>query len=388
MNEPLLSVIIPVYNCEKSIKKCLDSIVHQTYAQLDIIIVNDGSTDNSETICESYKVVDSRIRIFKIKNSGSYQARRYGAQHAKGKIVTFLDADDYLDKCAYEELMRIYVMYVPDIILYTFQIDNSGKACENNFECGLYDRPAILNEIIPKMMFDIRKGSRALNPSVGCKVIKKKLFLDVTDTKERITWGDDALVTYPLMCIAHKIYIDSHPYYHYVMNDESSTHKFQYGIIDDLVRFRNHLSRLLNKYYAEYDWKFQIDSYIRTYGEVLFKSWFGIHRVASVYVFPFHLIPYNSNIKIYGAGEVGKSYIAEVLQSKYVKLAGWYDKKEQGNSYCGVPISNPDNLLDQEIEYIIIAIENEKIVSEVRKELVNRGINPEKIKWDVPILRA
>lgn len=389
MDEILLSVIIPVYNCEKKLKKCIESVISQSYSNIEIVLVNDGSTDDSKKICEFYTTIDKRLRLFTIKNVGAYQARKYGAQQATGELITFLDADDYIDLCTYERLMDIYKSDYPDVISYTFQIDDEGIPCENHFECGLYDRNAIRNKIIPNMLFNIKNGYRDLNPSVGCKIFKRQLFFKITsDVEERITWGDDALVTYPMMCIADKIYIDTHPYYHYVMNEQSSTHTFRYEIVDDLIRFRNELFKLLNKYYKEFDWKFQIDSYMRTYAEMLFTSWFGIHRTASMYVFPYHLIPYNCNVKIYGAGEVGKAYAIEMLQSKYAQFVGWYDKKKQGYSYYGIPILAPSQIMNQEVEYIIIAIDDKKVVSEIRQELVRQGISAEKIKWDKPVLRA
>ena len=389
MDGILLSVVIPVYNCEKHLKNCIESVISQSYPNIEIVLVNDGSTDDSKKICEFYTTIDKRVRLFTIKNAGAYQARKYGVQQARGELITFLDADDYIDSCTYEKLMDIYKSCYPDIISYTFQIDDEGTPCENHFECGLYDRNAIRNKIIPNMLFNIKNGYRDLNPSVGCKILKKQLFLKITsDVEERITWGDDALVTYPMMCIAEKLYIDTHPYYHYVMNEQSSTHTFHYGIIDDLIRFQNELSKLLKKYYEEFDWKFQIDSYMRTYGEMLFTSWFGIHRTASMYVFPYHLIPCNCKVKIYGAGEVGKAYTIEILQSKYAQLMGWYDKKKQGNSYCGIQILDPNQIMDQETECIIIAIDDKRVASEVRQELISQGINAEKIKWDKPVLRA
>lgn len=389
MDGILLSVVIPVYNCEKHLKNCIESVISQSYPNIEIVLVNDGSTDDSKKICEFYTTIDKRVRLFTIKNVGAYQARKYGVQQARGELITFLDADDYIDSCTYERLMDIYKSCYPDIISYTFQIGDEGIPCENHFECGLYDRNAIRNKIIPNMLFNIKNGYRDLNPSVGCKILKKQLFLKITsDVEERITWGDDALVTYPMVCISEKIYIDTTPYYHYVMNEQSSTHTFQYGIIDDLIRFRNELSKLLNRYYKEYDWKFQIDSYMRTYTEMLFNSWFGIHRTASMYVFPYHLIPCNCNVKVYGAGEVGKAYVIELLQGRYAMLSGWYDKQRQGESYCGISILNPNQIMDRAEEYIIIAIDDKKIASEVIQELISHGISAEKIKWDKPILRA
>ena len=126
MDGILLSVVIPVYNCEKHLKNCIESVISQSYPNIEIVLVNDGSTDDSKKICEFYTTIDKRVRLFTIKNVGAYQARKYGVQQARGELITFLDADDYIDSCTYERLMDIYKSCYPDIISYTFQIGDEG----------------------------------------------------------------------------------------------------------------------------------------------------------------------------------------------------------------------------------------------------------------------
>ncbi len=98
----LLSVIVPVYNVERYIKSCLDSIINQSYCDLEIILVNDGSTDQSGRICKEYTLRDSRIRLINKQNGGLSSARNTGLEIAKGNYITFIDADDYSTKELYE----------------------------------------------------------------------------------------------------------------------------------------------------------------------------------------------------------------------------------------------------------------------------------------------
>ena len=94
--EQLLTVIIPVYNVEKYINKCLESIINQTYKNLEIILVDDGSTDNSSYLCDEWQKKDSRITVIHKKNGGLSDARNAGLQIAKGELITFVDSDDYV----------------------------------------------------------------------------------------------------------------------------------------------------------------------------------------------------------------------------------------------------------------------------------------------------
>ena len=97
----LISVIVPVYNVESYLEKCIDSIIHQTYKNLEIILVDDGSTDNSGKICDVYKEKDSRIKVIHKQNRGLSSARNCGLEIAKGEYIGFVDGDDYIAEDMY-----------------------------------------------------------------------------------------------------------------------------------------------------------------------------------------------------------------------------------------------------------------------------------------------
>ena len=97
-SEELISVIVPVYNVKKYINRCVDSIIHQSYKNLEIILVDDGSTDGSGFLCDNYKQVDSRIKVIHKENGGLSDARNAGLEIAVGKYVTFVDSDDWIRK--------------------------------------------------------------------------------------------------------------------------------------------------------------------------------------------------------------------------------------------------------------------------------------------------
>ena len=110
----MISVIVPIYNSEKYLNQCLTSLVKQTYSDLEIILVNDGSTDSSMNICEKFKKEDDRIILINKKNQGLVRARKDGARKATGEYITFIDADDWIDADTYDNLRD----FKSDIIAY------------------------------------------------------------------------------------------------------------------------------------------------------------------------------------------------------------------------------------------------------------------------------
>ena len=102
----LISVIIPIYNAEKYLRQCLESVINQTYKQLEIILVNDGSTDGSLSVCYEYQKKDSRIIIISQQNEGAFKARKNAIKIANGKYVAFVDGDDWIDQNMYYENIK------------------------------------------------------------------------------------------------------------------------------------------------------------------------------------------------------------------------------------------------------------------------------------------
>ncbi len=127
MNRPLISVIIPVYNVEKYLCKCIDSVLAQTYTNLEIILVDDGSTDNSGQICDEYTVKDKRVKVIHQQNGGVSSARNAGLNAAHGEYIGFVDGDDYIDADMFATLFDLCQTYTTQIAV-----------------CSVYNKPILL----------------------------------------------------------------------------------------------------------------------------------------------------------------------------------------------------------------------------------------------------
>lgn len=149
--EPLVSVIIPVYGVEKYIRQCLDSVINQTYSNLEIIVINDGTKDNSAIIAKEYANIDKRIKVYDFKNAGLSVARNRGVNLATGKYVAFLDSDDWIDVNMYKTLVQKMEVYQLDLVECAVTEYNMA---EDTYKVFKYKNPLMKKILFAKKSFD------------------------------------------------------------------------------------------------------------------------------------------------------------------------------------------------------------------------------------------
>ncbi len=149
-NQPLLSVIVPVYKVEKYLQRCLDSIINQTYKNLEIILVDDGSPDNSGKICDEYAQKDKRIKVIHQKNKGQGAARNAGIIASKGELITFIDSDDWIECNMYEIMISKLLQYNLDIIKCAI-VETDGSKIKRE----LNHKTTKINVVISENIFDL-----------------------------------------------------------------------------------------------------------------------------------------------------------------------------------------------------------------------------------------
>lgn len=224
---PLFSVIVPIYNVERFVQQCIDSILSQTYGNFELILVNDGSTDKCPEICNVYAESDKRIRVIHKSNGGLVSARNAGVLAAKGEYVVYVDGDDWVEKNWLETLNNLIKKYNPDIINYGAYKSTDGKN-ENlktaNFE-GFYDEMALKEEIVPYLLHDKRFSffSFGILPAIWSKAIKTDILKENICKEEKITFGEDVACTYSCIMQAKTFVATKECLYYYRQNRESMT---------------------------------------------------------------------------------------------------------------------------------------------------------------------
>lgn len=225
--QPLVSIIIPVYNAEQYLKECIDSVWNQTYEDLDIILVDDGSKDNSPKMCDKYARKDGRIQVIHKENGGLVSAWMAGVKKAKGEYVVFLDSDDWIDLFMIEDLVNHATGKGKEIVCgnYIIEKENQSIAVKQSLEPDIYDRKRIEKKILPYLL---GKEERIIHYSRCMKLISKEMILDnMQYTSEKLTMGEDAGIMIPVIMDAEYIVVmEDAFYYHYRFVDASMVHKY------------------------------------------------------------------------------------------------------------------------------------------------------------------
>lgn len=245
MKERLLSIIVPIYNTERFLPKCLDSILRQKYSDFELILVDDGSDDGSLEICKKYQNDDERIRIIHKENGGLISAKKAGLRVAKGRYVGFVDSDDWIDIDMYSNLMEAAIKNGADIIMGDNVIEYPQNTVDvvQGIPYGLYHKEDMINIIYPNLIFKESLCELGVSPSLCTKIFIRSLVIKYQEkVDERITAGEDAACTYPCFLEAKSIeYIEGCNTYHYRIHNHSMTHKTVKMNVDEKIALLEHM---------------------------------------------------------------------------------------------------------------------------------------------------
>lgn len=254
MRTPWLSVVIPIYNAEKFLRNCLNSILMQTYTNFEVILVDDGSTDGSSDICQEYALKDSRFCCVKKENGGAYQSRIFGAERASGTYITFCDADDfYTSKNVFARLYNeteknhcsaMQFGYVKKYNHLSRKISLVTVPVELNKDDFLIDE-------YPKLLCSFWDSSH-LTPNVWNKLYHRNLLsnLPSSDSAERIFWGDDQILNLQLLSNCESFQFIPDTLYCY-REMSGGTNKFSTQTMKDLDNIKKYQLLYLERYPGE-----------------------------------------------------------------------------------------------------------------------------------------
>lgn len=256
------SILMPVYNAEKYLEQSILSVIEQTYGCWELIIVNDGSTDNSDNILNRYEKEDNRIKIINQINKGSLNARVRGTKNATGEYSIFLDSDDFLEKTTLIKLKDIIDIYTPDMIIYDLvRVNEEGEKIKKDA------RDIQIKNVSREFVLKILLTSDKFN-SLCTKAIKTALFKKDDMNYEKlkgVSQSDDAIQSLPLVYNAEKIILTNIPLYYYRTNPKSQTYNIDLKSIEDVLKtFEITNDYIDQKGYTHYDLSKRYNRYVRS----------------------------------------------------------------------------------------------------------------------------
>ena len=367
---PKISVIVPIYNIEDYVRRSVESIIKQTYNNLEIILVDDGSTDDSGKLCDEYKHSDKRIKVIHKKNGGLVSARKAGIIEATGTYAAYVDGDDWIEENIYAELVK--KIKDADVIVTGVTRDYIDFCvCETNkIPEGIYKKNA-LNDIYKSMIYNGKFYERGLQPHVFNCLFKRELLLkNQIAVPDEINVGEDAACLYPALLDADKIVLSNDSYYHYVMRENSIM-----GTNDgnELERFKVLYHHLESRFvtYSQYRETLLLQlKYLMIYMLLLKEP--KLLQSEETIVFPYKRIEENAKVILCGKGRFGNEFKNYLESSGVVKIERWIDSNE---------INETDiHTINQDCDYIVVTVLIKEIADQIKYKLQNMGIESKKIK--------
>lgn len=249
---PLISIIVPIYNVEKYLKKCLDSILEQTYENLEVILINDGSTDTSGEICDNYIHKFRNCKYIRKSNAGLGFARNSGLDEATGEYIVFVDSDDYIPCNSIETLFKNINNFKSDICKGGFtHVDNNGEVLSKKiYTYKDYDNRTIKSEFLPSLIGSTAAKSDSIEMSVWGTIYRASIIKqnNIRFPSERELISEDLIFNINFIKYATSAVIITDVVYHYRCNNNSLTTKYREERFDLCKKLYLEVTKMLTPY--------------------------------------------------------------------------------------------------------------------------------------------
>ncbi len=385
INEKLLSVVVPVYNAEAYLSRCIESILNQTWRNLELILVDDGSDDGSGEICRCYGERDGRIRLVRQENQGVAAARKSGTMEAKGQYLTFVDADDYLDADLYEQLLP----HMESAELVTSGYYKEGRRFFDNIAPGAYETKENMEYLYGNMIYLQNKNIRGLTSYVWNKLFLTRIAVDVfKETSDQVFVGEDSEFLYRYVLKCRTCHITKICGYHYETNESSIIHSINFNFLNSVTALYLSLEKDFRKSPYSHVLMPQLAKWILSLTDSTFE-FFGFEKPKKVkrlgYINPFINRLEGKKVILYGAGLIGRNYLELYKKTQEAEVVLWADKAFEIYRNQGLEVCPPDQIGETEHDFIIIAVKKQETAMEIKRELLSMGLREETIKWQPPI---
>lgn len=372
MNRDIISVIVPIYRIERYLGLCIESLINQTYKNLEIILVDDGSPDRCPEICDLYSKKDSRIKVIHKENGGLVSARKAGISIATGKYVGYVDGDDWVGEGFYESLHNHITAHYADIACAGFQRDLFSKTAvfTDNLQPGLYEGESL--EVLKRRMLSDGDFFRlGVSTYVWNKLFRRELLLEAQlGVDNSISIGEDGAVTYPALMKANKVVLTANSAYHYRQREDSML-KLTTSFDKDAEKLKA-LHKYLSAYAKDTDAKYKLQEQIDDY--VL-----GICIMRSGDVDYFSKQIEGRKVVVYSAGTFGQQLMNRLREANVCDVVGWVDDDYWEYRRCCMDVDPVSRIARDDFDYILIATVNPSLSDYIKLRISDYGVDADKV---------
>lgn len=372
-----LSVIIPIYNVEEYLERCLESVISQNFKNMEIICVNDGSTDNCQDIVNQFAQIDKRIVSIQKQNGGLVSARKAGLKVSRGKYIIHIDSDDWIEPGMFCSMMECIEKTDCDVVCTGLIRDYGNNLVYENihFDEGLYEGE-LLKDTLQSNLVDERFMKYNLEPHVFTKMCRASLMKEKYNSIPNETnLAEDVVSMYPLLLAAKKVYVLNKYFYHYCSRGTSIMNSIKKEEMSRLKITFNYLKEEFGQYEHSVHNIMRQYRYLKTYA-YLFSA---PQEVISYDNGNFNLYGYiepESKVIIYGTGSFCSPLKRYIEENTKLQIVGIADGRGDGKK-----VLRPQDLKKCEFDYIIISVLLFEVVNLIVEDLKKEGIPYEKIKF-------
>lgn len=378
-----LSIVVPIYNTELYLEACLQSITDQTCPDMEILLIDDGSTDGSALICKEFVDKDPRVVYIRQENKGLIGARRTGAEHASGDFLMYVDSDDWID----QGMAEFLVQQIGDADMATTGVHyETGPGMVVDYldqypegEYGGEDKELLLKT----MLYDMDSDTlQRLTPWIWNKIYRTKIVRQVyrhLDTDNN--FAEDGAFLYNYLIISGAVRICHKCFYHYRYRTDSMFHGGNPNMLSDINKAYLALISGFERHPLRENLVSQLQHWVSVTAVMAVNG--GMGFASEIHIPEFQLDTdglRDKRIVLYGAGKAGRDYFRQLTKMGY-NIVLWVDSNSSGMEN----VREPCAICETEYDVILLAVSRPEYVESIKKSLKDIGIGTEKLMWKKPV---
>lgn len=377
-SNPLISVIVPIYMIDRYAGRCVESILNQTYKNLEIILVDDGSKDRCSELCDLYKRKDERIKVIHKPNGGLVSARKAGLQQSNGEYVSYVDGDDWIGTGFIEGLYTAAKISNADMVCAGFTRDlfSKSKPFINHIPPGIYEGGR-LRDLWRSMISHGSYYRPGISTYVWNKLFRRETLLESQlCVDNRISIGEDGAVTYPVLLKCSKVAVIDNVAYHYRQREDSMLKQSMgYSLEAQKLKYLyDYMMRWAEKAAPGLDIRRQVQDYVLSIAIMRSGG-----RLPQGGYSAFNHACCGKNVVVYSAGTFGQQLMNRLRETGHCNVVAWIDDDYWEYRRCCLDVDPVEDITGLGFDYILTATVDGMAAESVKRRLMDLGVNQSKI---------